>query len=224
VSVILLRLEGAMQSWGIGSRFSERHTEVEPTKSGVIGLISSALGRSRKDSIDDLTKLKMAVRIDREGQVFYDFHTTLNVLKANALGRITQSKLGNVISRRFYIADACFLVGFEGDDKKLLKSILQSLNFPKWPLFLGRKSFLPTSPINLNGSVIHKPLIDIMKTFPWLGRDKDNPPDSLRLVYESKPNEGEPRSDVPISFKSRKFKNRNVSTLFIPIESLNKEM
>lgn len=213
-----------MQAWGIGSRFSERHTETEPTKSGIIGLISSALGRSRKDAIDDLTKLKMAARIDREGQILYDFHTTLNVLKANASGIITKSKLGNVISRRFYIADACFLVGLEGDDIKLFKSILQSLNFPKWPLFLGRKSFLPTSPIDLNGNVINKPLIDVMKTFPWLGRDKDNPPDSLRLVYESESNEGEPRLDVPISFKARKFKNRNASTLFIPFESLLKEV
>ncbi len=223
MSVILLRLEGVMQSWGIGSRFTVRHTEAEPTKSGVVGLISSALGRSREDSIEDLVELNTVVRVDREGQIFYDFHTTLDVLKANATGTITSSKLGNVISRRFYLSDACYLVGLEGENESLMRSILQALKTPKWPLFLGRKSFLPISPILVQDKLINKPLMEVIKSYPWLGRDGDNPPESLRLIYESETESGEPRLDVPVSYKSREFQNRNVSTMFIPFNSLSNE-
>ena len=44
MSVLLVRLAGPMQSWGSQSRFSHRDTEREPTKSGVVGLLSAALG------------------------------------------------------------------------------------------------------------------------------------------------------------------------------------
>jgi len=240
MSVILLCLEGPMQSWGIGSKFIDRHTESEPSKSGVIGLISSALGRSRGENVSDLATMKMAVRVEREGQILYDYHTTLDVLRANAReltnchttldllrakkkGKLPDSKLGTVISRRFYIADACFLVGFEGNDEYLLKNIIQSLKSPKWPLFLGRKSFPASSPICVSNQLINKPLIEIMKQYPWQGRENDKYPKSLRLVYECEPNEGEPRLDVPISFRSRKFSSRNVLTEFIPFESLAQE-
>ena len=223
MSVILLLLEGPMQSWGIGSRFTERQTEAEPSKSGVIGLICSALGRSRGDNIDDLVQMKMAVRVEREGQIIYDYHTTLDVLRADAKGEIKKSKLGTVISRRFYIADACFLVGFEKDDEKLLEDIIHSLKAPKWPLFLGRKSFPLSAPICLTHQAINRPLKEIMRKYPWQGRTGDQPPTTLRLIYECGPNEGEPRLDVPISFDSRRFRSRNVLTEFIPFELLAQE-
>ena len=54
MGVILLRLEGPMQSWGIESKFTDRHTEGDPSKSGVIGIVASALGRSRNEEVDDL--------------------------------------------------------------------------------------------------------------------------------------------------------------------------
>jgi len=213
-----------MQSWGIESRFTDRQTESEPSKSGVIGLISSALGRSRDEYIGDLAEMKMIIRVEREGQITYDYHTTLDVLRANATGSITPSKLGTVISRRFFIADACFLVGLEGNDKNLLEKIIKSLKNPKWPLFLGRRSFPASSPICLTNKLISKPLIEIMRNYPWQGRDKDAQPKSLRLVYECGPNQGVPRLDVPISLYPRKFKSRNISTEFVTFESLKQEV
>ena len=209
-----------MQSWGIGSRFTDRHTEAEPTKSGVVGLLSSILGRSREDNIEDLAMLEMAVRVDREGKITYDYHTTLDVLRASAKGKVTPSKLGTVISRRFYIADACFIVGLRGENESLLLELINSLNSPKYPLFLGRKSFPASMPILLSQELIKDSLIEIMRSYPWQGRKCDNPPENLRLILECKPGEGEPRLDVPVSFKSRKFINRFVRTEFIPFESL----
>ena len=40
---------------------------MEPSKSGVLGLICAALGRDRSESLDDLASLRMGVRVDREG-------------------------------------------------------------------------------------------------------------------------------------------------------------
>ncbi len=218
MSVIILRLEGPMQSWGIGSRFTDRQTEGEPTKSGVIGLLCSALGRSREDTIDDLVKMKMIVRVEREGQVVYDYHTVRGILRANE-----KKELGNVVSRRFYIADACFLVGLEGSDEKLMKSIANSLRFPKWPLFLGKKSFPASSPILVREPIHQRSLIDTMMTYPWQGRKDEEKPLNLRIISECELGEGEPCLDVPISFETRTFSSRYIKTEFISFESLNKE-
>ncbi|MCC6313005.1 MAG: type I-E CRISPR-associated protein Cas5/CasD, partial [Thermomicrobiales bacterium] len=76
---LLLRLAGPMQAWGTQSRFTERDTGLEPSKSGVIGLLCAALGRERTDPVDDLAALTMAVRVDIEGVVRRDFQTVLDV-------------------------------------------------------------------------------------------------------------------------------------------------
>lgn len=240
VSVILLRLEGPMQSWGIGSKFTDRHTEAEPTKSGVIGLLCSALGRPRSATVDDLIKMKMAVRVDREGQIFYDYHTTMDVLRARSNGisgcdtyydllKLRKEKkvpntVGIVISRRFYLADACFLVGLESENIPLLNKIIHALKEPKWPPYLGRKSFPTSAPICLTISVLNQPLLEILKKFPWQGRSHDECPKVLRLVYECDPEEGEPRFDIPVSFKSRRFRSRTIKMDFIPSEVLVQEV
>src|SRR5207248_4205529 len=108
MSVLLLRLAGPMQSWGTDSRFSHRDTRAEPSKSGVVGLLCAALGRPRSEPVDDLAALKMALRVDREGRLARDFHTALDVIKADGSGTTT------VVSNRYYLADADFLVGLDG--------------------------------------------------------------------------------------------------------------
>ena len=75
MAVLLIRLAGPMQAWGDSSRFARRTTRHEPTKSGIVGLIASALGRSREDSIDDLAQLELAIRTEQPGNVIRDFQT-----------------------------------------------------------------------------------------------------------------------------------------------------
>lgn len=75
MTVLLLKLAGPLQSWGSGSRFTERGTQHEPTKSGVVGLLAAALGRRRTDPVDDLAALDFAVRIDQPGLLESDFQT-----------------------------------------------------------------------------------------------------------------------------------------------------
>ena len=156
MATLLLKFVAPMQSWGSRSRFDVRDTEREPTKSGVLGLVAAALGRDRTEPIDDLSALRLGVRVDREGAVRYDFQTAKDVirasitkeqwLRARTKGKTTGTQ-DTVVSRRYFLSDAAFLVGLEGNPQ-LLEQIEEALKRPKWTLFLGRKSYLPGEPIH----------------------------------------------------------------------------
>lgn len=197
MSVLLLRLAGPMQSWGTRSRFSNRDTGLEPSRSGVIGLLCAALGRPRDEPLEDFLPLKMAVRVDREGRLMRDYHTAQEVLRADG-----KSVAGTVLSERFYLADADFLVGLEGD-RAFLEKLQAALEAPVWTLFLGRKSFVPSVPVGQG--VQDGELLNVLKRQPWYSRGKrDMPPkQGLRFITEVEFGQGEPRQDVPLSFVSR---------------------
>ena len=55
-ATLLLRLQGPMQSWGTTSRFDERDTQLEPSKSGVLGLVCAAIGRDRQGGRSMVTR------------------------------------------------------------------------------------------------------------------------------------------------------------------------
>ena len=204
---LLLRLIGPMQSWGIESRFSMRDTGREPSKSGVIGLLCAALGRPRKAPLEDLTNLRMGTRVDREGRMEMDFHTAKDVYKAG--GGIKETD----VSRRYYLADAAFLVGLESHKLELLEKLHDALHDPVWPLYLGRKAFVPSSPIWLKDGLREGESLErALQTYPFLGRE--DPHEKLRLMLDD--NQGPIlRSDLPVSFAERRFATRRVRSVFI---------
>ena len=210
MSVLLLRLAGPMQSWGTQSRFSVRDTGLEPSKSGVVGLLCAALGRPRATPVSDLTRLCMGVRVDREGRVAKDYHTTQNVLKAGGKGLFD-----TVVSTRFYLADAAFLVGLEGNDLDLLRKLDRALANPVWPLSLGRKAFPPSVPVRLPDGVREaEGLEEALRHYPRIAKAKDGLGERLRLVLESAVGEAV-RVDQPLSFEKRQFTLRRVTTIWI---------
>ena len=80
---LLMPLVGPMQSWGYRSRFDDRDTGLEPTRSGILGLLCAACGIPRNDTetLRELNDaLRIGVRIDAPGRVMVDFHTAKNVL------------------------------------------------------------------------------------------------------------------------------------------------
>ena len=206
MNVLLLRLVGPLQSWGVQSRFSVRDTGLEPSKSGVIGLLCAALGRPRHASLGDLAALRMGVRVDQEGLLRYDFHTAQQVLKAGGGIKDTEP------SRRYYLADAKFLVGLAGESDELLRIVHQALAEPVWPLCLGRKAFVPGEPVWLeDGLRLGTELEEALREYPSLGHKSE---ESFRLVLEH--DEGrEVRPDQPISFARRVFGERRVRTTFL---------
>lgn len=59
---LLMWLEGPMQSWGSDSRYGRRETQFFPTKSGISGLLLSALGAGGSQT--ELLKVLSAARMD----------------------------------------------------------------------------------------------------------------------------------------------------------------
>ncbi len=195
---LLLRLEGPMQSWGYRSRFDYRDTALEPTRSGVVGLICAAVGIARGEDILRFDSMRMGVRVDKEGRPERDYHTALDVIKADGKGTDT------VVSYRDYLADASFTVGLQSEDLQLLQDIAGALQSPKWPLFLGRKAF-PLAVPPLNPGEVPK---DGCLEDHLLSDDKKK-----RVVLES-PDGERTQHDWPLSFSERRFKPRTMTTRF----------
>ncbi|MFA7425051.1 MAG: type I-E CRISPR-associated protein Cas5/CasD [Desulfosarcinaceae bacterium] len=218
---ILLRLVGPMQSWGTTSRFDQRDTGKEPSKSGVIGLMAAALGIRREnwEELEPLTRLSMAVRHDRPGAPRRDYQTagcaaTDTIIKADG----KPSKDG-VVSQRYYLADAAFLVGFEGGDLSLLEEVYHRLRDPVWPLALGRKSYLPSEPIWIENGLQDEPLREAIQKWPWIGtkRKWEELPEKLLISSESTDGTGVLKMDQPLSsFAERRFGARFVRSEWIP--------
>lgn len=237
MSTLLIRLESPMQSWGVQSRYGRRDTGLEPSKSGVIGLLCAALGRPRDADLRDLASLRMGVRVDRPGTVESDYHTTgaKDALKPNygvaAFSARNGETTGTVLSNRFYLADASFLVGLEATtpaQESLLAQLDAALARPVWPLFLGRKAFVPALPVRLpdappGGPGLRPlPLEEALRTYPWPepreGERVGKSPERLRLIIEvAAASSGESRMDVPVSFQplDRRYQTRFVQTTFL---------
>jgi CRISPR system Cascade subunit CasD len=194
-----------------------RDTGREPSKSGVVGLLCAALGRTRAEPVDDLAALRMGVRVDQEGRVEYDYQTAMDVYKAGGGTKETEP------SRRYYLADARFLVGMEGDDLELLAQLHDALRDPHWPLYLGRKAFVPGEPVWLeDGLRPDEALLQTLQTYPWLGPAWREPAEQLRLVLEDVDGP-QVRSDQPVSFADRHFAPRHARTTFMPRPPKRKE-
>jgi CRISPR system Cascade subunit CasD len=207
-TTLLLRLVGPMQAWGTTSRFDERDTQLEPSKSGVLGLLCAALGRDRAEPVDDLAALKMGVRVDREGLLMRDFQTATGVLIAGT----GKADLGRtVVSPRFYLADAAFLVGLQGADVALLQQVSAALRAPHWPLALGRKSMVPSLPVWLPDDIHAGELSTALASQPRIAAPRYEHRDlPVRLMLEH-PSSGALRHDQPVApFAARRFGPRFV--------------
>jgi CRISPR system Cascade subunit CasD len=233
IDTFLFRLAGPMQSWGTQSRFLVRDTGAEPSKSAIVGLICAALGKPRDESPEDhprlseLAALRLAVRADREGEVRLDYHTAGGSRSSGdeyGVIRADGSPGGTVVSRRYYLADAEFLVGLEGETA-LLETIADALSAPRWQVFLGRKAFPPAVPIVLPGVAAWDAgwrratrLIDAISSYPWLGalqpQTRESRPTRLRVVADETDG-SETRRDLPLSFSPRHFSIRRVKTYWI---------
>lgn len=201
---LLLRLQGPMQSWGSTSRFDERDTQLEPSKSGVLGLICAALGRDRSKPVDDLAALSMGVRVDREGTPVRDYQTATGIVMAK--GQVDMGR--TVVSPRYYLSDAVFLVGLEGNTD-LLTRIHRALRYPHWPLCLGRKGCPPSPPVYLKEGWQESDLISALKAYPGLVEGADRR--SRRLLIEAQ--EGAVRLDQPVApFAERRFGPRFITS------------
>lgn len=242
---LIFRLCGPMQAWGVSSRFSIRETLSEPSKSGILGLICAALGWERTAqvheidgqiySMKDLAALDFGIRVLKEGKLEVDYHTAQDVLRANAKLKAGKEPSrsdvqSTVLSDRYYLSDAYFLAGLAGEDRHLLKCIGHSLQNPRWPLFLGRKAFVPSLPFTVKDesgedlSLVDKSLLEALMVFKdplFISPDKLIKGVDERVVLDGNISFSDSAyqlayqtilPDVPISFSPRKFTTREVCT------------
>lgn len=213
---LLLRLVGPMQSWGTTSRFDQRDTGKEPSKSGVIGLVAAALGIDRENwaDLEPLTRLSMGVRHDRSGLPKRDYQTAQHIISAD------RSKVHETaVTTRDYLADAAFLVGLADNDGVLLDRIHTALGNPAWPLSLGRKSYVPSESVWMPDALQDAPLLEALARWPWIAsvRNWEKSPNKLLVSFESPDGSGIMKMDQPLSsFAERRFGARFVSSEWVP--------
>ena len=191
MSTLLMRLAAPLQSWGGMVKFERRGTERVPTKSGVVGLIAAALGRRRNEKINDLSALRFGVRVDRDGILLRDYHTV-------------KSRKSTYVTTRYYLSDAIFLVGLEGEDA-FLDQIDYALQHPEFPLFLGRRSCPPEGRLSL-GVREGRTLLEALREEPWLVhewmRKKEDAEVRLPILMDvgNETAGGYVQRDLPLSF------------------------
>jgi len=209
-STLLLRLAAPMQSWGSsGGKFDHRPTENEPTRSGIIGMLAGALGFDREHSLDSFENLRIGVRIDQIGKQERDFHMV------HRYNPKTKKEESSWVTYRYYLCDAIFLVGIEGEENFLGK-IMEALQNPVYPLYLGRRSCPPEGQVVL-GIRTGLGLQQGLKEEPWIAQEwykRKKTSNFLEIVRDTFEEESATSisRDNPVSFsqKHRKYKLRGV--------------
>ncbi|PST49331.1 type I-E CRISPR-associated protein Cas5/CasD [Bifidobacterium callitrichos] len=134
MSTVLLTLKGPLQSWSLGI-YQHHPAQPRPTKSGVIGLIASAMGLER-DHYNGLERLRYGVRVIKAGRPLTELQTT----------GMKNKKDRNPLTWHGYMMDAEYLVGIEAQDKAC-KLIEHAIRHPVYAPYLGRRDCPPAGPI-----------------------------------------------------------------------------
>ena len=150
---LAMLLAGPMQSWGHASRYGRRNTLAFPTRSGIIGILSAALGADKGDMqlLSCLNDLRYEVLALSPTRRVTDFHTVGGGYSRAQRSQIPPKADGGtaqtVVTRREYLMDARFGVVVSGDGE-LINRCDRALNDPVWGVWLGRKACIPTEPIS----------------------------------------------------------------------------
>lgn len=146
--LLVLRLDGPLQSWGENAKWDFRDSSTMPTKSGIVGLLGCAMGEERSSPVlvELAQSITVAVRADRPGVKFVDFQTVKTDRLMTASGTPRNKNASTIVSPRGYLQDACFTV-FIDTTPEWRERITAALESPKWCIYLGRKNCVPSRPI-----------------------------------------------------------------------------
>ena len=193
---LLLRLYGALASWGEQAVGEVRHTAAQPSRSALLGLLAAALGVERQDDLGQQALAdgyRFAVYLDGVGSPLRDYHTVQSGVpdrKTRFRTRrqeLAADKLSTIVSSREYRCDMHAVVAVQALDKSpySLTELAQALRQPHFVLYLGRKSCplaLPPAPQLVRAATLKEAFAQVR--WPSLsgltGHHRDNPwPDAL---------------------------------------------
>jgi CRISPR system Cascade subunit CasD len=218
-ALLLLRLEGVLQSWGTRSRWDVRDSADEPTKSGLIGLLGCAFGYARLDpKLEELDKsLKLGLRVENFGYGMTDFQTITGQLPTASGGtKGNTDDPATIISPRTYLQDAAFLAVL-GGERTMLERCRAALLSPKWPYYLGRKSCSPSRPVFEALTEEYESIEDTLRKHPWDWECKDTiseRPRRLRCCLEDQEGDLLRPDQLPLN-ATRMFGLRRVRVFWI---------
>ena len=157
--LLLYQLYGPLASWGEPAVGEYRPSATHPGKAQIAGLLGAALGltREREEALLALASgYGLAVRIDAEGELLRDYHTT-QVPPARQGRRfhtrreeLAVNDLYTILSQRDYRVEAAWtcLLWPREDAPYSLPELVDAMKRPRLTLYLGRKSCPPALPLN----------------------------------------------------------------------------
>jgi CRISPR system Cascade subunit CasD len=236
---LLLWLEAPLQSWGSDSKFGRRDTQAFPTKSGVLGLVCSALGAGGEQRallaafapLDQMvisfsrTKGKGdAIEKQEREPLLRDFHMVgsgydkQNPWETMLIPKTSDGKPavggGTKMTYRYYLQDAAFAVALQVPEEKA-ESLEQALQSPTWDVYLGRKCCVPTD-------FIYRGRFDTrvmaIEQAELIAEEKGRIEDFRVVQGASGEEEADERftlNDVPVQFgEDKRYRDRQVSLFY----------
>lgn len=236
---LLLWFEAPLQSWGSDSKFGRRDTQTFPTRSGVMGLMCSALGAGgqQRELLAEFAVLGQTVisfarskqtadgvtKQDRE-PLLRDFHMVgsgyddQNPWASLLIPKTSEGKKavggGAKMTYRYYLQDAAFAVVLEVSVDKA-ESIAYALQNPAWDVYLGRKNCVPTDFI-YRGTFTNES--DALEQASLIAQQKNRIED-FRVLHGA-PGDGVADevftiNDVPVQFgEDKRYRDRQVSLIY----------
>lgn len=238
-SYLLLWFEAPLQSWGSDSKFGRRDTQAFPTKSGVLGIVCSALGAGGEQlellaefaalgqTVVSFARTKpkgeLVVKQERE-PLLCDFHMVgsgydkQDPWAAMLIPKTSDGKPavggGSKMTYRYYLQDAAFAVVLEVPADKA-EIITQALQNPAWDVYLGRKNCVPTDFI-YRGNFAYES--DALAQAVLMAQQKKRIEDFRVLhgvVGEDEADEVFTLNDVPVQFgEDKRYRDRQVSLIY----------
>ena len=206
MKILHFTIYGTLQSWGERSSWNIRDSAEWPTKSGITGMICSALGYGYNDPrIGELChNIQIGCKTKKEySPQLNDFQTVdyFGGMLANGKreDRISQK---TIVQNKYYIMDKKFLIAITAPDD-ILKQIQAAMLNPKWAMSLGRACCIPSQPI-----------IPYIGDFGSIEDALRNVPlyDGIEEVMQIEADYGQRRTDVRAIGPDKKYEERYVVT------------
>jgi CRISPR system Cascade subunit CasD len=174
-------------------------------------MLAAAEGREREADLSDLAALRFGVRIDQPGTQVRDFQTAHHFDTDKSMP----------LSERFYLADAVFVAGVEGE-ADIVRRLYAAVREPVYLPYLGRRSCPPAAPVDL-GLRDDADLATALAQAPWQAsrwyRDRHREEGALTVLLDGLPGEAPEQTlrDSPLSFdpRHRRYGMRGVVSMSV---------